>query len=174
MATDQKIFNFNHISKNLADEKIKEIKDLYKYYHKQFWCYKKSFQHYQKMHLSTNLGSAGLVVIGSIAGGITLNPIILGSISGTGVLLHTYATAKKYDCKLEIFRFAYTGYFNILSELRNSLRSGLFNESLFFIIDNCPTISDKIMKKYDKKFIVKSTNKADSNIFDNHAKSFWI
>ena len=47
------------------------------------------------MHLSTNLGSAGLVVIGTIAGAVTLNPIILGSISGTGVLLQTYATAKQ-------------------------------------------------------------------------------
>ena len=51
MTTDQKIFNFNHISKNLSHEKIKEIKDLYKYYHKKIWYYKKSFQHYQKMHL---------------------------------------------------------------------------------------------------------------------------
>ena len=33
MTTDQKILNFNHISKNLSDDKIKEIKDLYKYYH---------------------------------------------------------------------------------------------------------------------------------------------
>ena len=48
MTTDQKIFNFNHIRKNLSDDKIKEIKDFHKYYHKKFWCYKKSFQHYQK------------------------------------------------------------------------------------------------------------------------------
>ena len=131
MTTDQKVFNFNHISKNLSDEKIKEIKDLYKYYHKEFWCYKKSFQHYQKMHLSTNLGSAGLVIIGTIAGGITPNVIILGAISGVGVLLQTYATAKNYDCKLENCRFAYTSYFDVLSELRNRLRSGVFNELIF-------------------------------------------
>ena len=88
-------YNFNHISKNLSDDKIKEIKDLYKYYHKKICCYKKSFQHYQKMHLSTNLGSVGLVVIGTISGSFILNPIILGAISGAGVLLQTYATAKK-------------------------------------------------------------------------------
>ena len=28
------IFELNHIDKNLSDEKIKEIMDLYKYYHK--------------------------------------------------------------------------------------------------------------------------------------------
>ena len=48
MTTDPKIFNFNHNGKNLSDEKIKEIKDLYKYYHKKVWCYKKSFQHTKK------------------------------------------------------------------------------------------------------------------------------
>ena len=84
------------------------------------------------MHLSTNLGSTGLVVIGTIAGGIALNAIILGAISGAGVLLQTYATAKKYDKKVESRRFAYTSYYDILSELRNSLRSGVFDESTFF------------------------------------------
>ena len=56
--------------------------------------YKKSFQHYQKMHLSTNLAPVGLVIIGTISGSITLNPIIIGVISGCGVLLQTYATTK--------------------------------------------------------------------------------
>ena len=94
MTTDQKLLNFNHISKNLSGEKIKEIKYLYKCYHK-IWCYKKLLKNYQKMHLSTNLGSAGLVFIGTIAGGITLNAITLGAMSAAGVLLQTYATAKK-------------------------------------------------------------------------------
>ena len=128
---NEKIFNFNHISKDLSDEKIKDIKDLYQYYHKKFWCYKKSFQHYQKMHLSTNLVSTCLVITGRIAGSITLNPVILGVISGCGILLQTYATTKKYDKKVESTRFAYSSYFGILSELRNSLRSGVFNEPIF-------------------------------------------
>ena len=39
------------------------------------------------MHLSTNLGSVGLIIFGTISGSITLNPIITGVISGCGVLL---------------------------------------------------------------------------------------
>ena len=95
----EKMFNFNHISKDLSNVKIKEIKDLYRYKHKKFWCYKKSFQHYQKMHLSTNLGSALLVATGTITGAMTLNPIILACVSVPGLLLQTYYTAKKYDKK---------------------------------------------------------------------------
>ena len=35
------IFNFNHISQTLDLEKIQQIKDLYSYYHKKTWIYKK-------------------------------------------------------------------------------------------------------------------------------------
>ena len=54
------------------------------------------------MHLLTNIWSVFLVISGTISGSITLNPIMLGSISGAGVLSQTFATAKKYDRKLKI------------------------------------------------------------------------
>ena len=46
------------------------------------------------MLLSTNIGSAVLVVTGTILGALTLNPIILGSISGADVLLQTSYSKK--------------------------------------------------------------------------------
>ena len=125
---------------------------MYKYYHKKNWCCIKLFQYYQKMHLSTNIGSSLLVVTGTIPGRITLNPIIIGVISGCGVDVQTYATAEKYDRKLEHCKFAYTSYKNLLIELRDSLRSGVFDEKLFFnksvvfdniINDNCVSIPEK-------------------------------
>ena len=85
------------------------------------------------MHLCTNLTSASLVGIGTIIGAVTLNPVILASITVPGLLLQTYSTAKKYDKKVESSRFAYSSYNNILLELRDSLRSGVFDEQLFLI-----------------------------------------
>ena len=38
------IFNFNHINKHIDSNELTVIKSLYKYYHKKFWCYKKSFK----------------------------------------------------------------------------------------------------------------------------------
>ena len=35
------IFEFNHIASTLDLEKIQQIKDLYSYYHKKPWVYKK-------------------------------------------------------------------------------------------------------------------------------------
>ena len=49
----------------------------------------------------TNLISAFLVARGTIAGGITLNPIVLGVISGAELLLKTIAEFKNYKSKIE-------------------------------------------------------------------------
>lgn len=93
------IFNFNHISNQSFEDQIKEIRALYKYYHKKYWCFKQAFKR-SMMNLGINLSSTGLVVIGTITGAVTLNPIILGSISGAGILLKTFAEFKNYKKKM--------------------------------------------------------------------------
>lgn len=52
--------------------------------------------------------SSGLIVVGAVAGGLTANPAILGSISGAGLVLKTFSEAKDYKKKIEMTRFAYT------------------------------------------------------------------
>ena len=41
------IFEFNHIDKSLSEEQRETISDLYKHYHKKYWCYKKSYKSYK-------------------------------------------------------------------------------------------------------------------------------
>ena len=36
--------DFNHISKNLNDDEIEKLKNLYYEYHKLMWCYKKKYK----------------------------------------------------------------------------------------------------------------------------------
>ena len=43
-----------------------------------------------------NITSTGLVVTSSIAGGVTLNPIILGTISGADLFLKTFSEISSY------------------------------------------------------------------------------
>ena len=52
--------------------------------------------------------SLGLTVSGTIAGGITLNPIILGCISGSYILIQGYLSKSNTKTKTDICRFAYT------------------------------------------------------------------
>ena len=74
------IFEFNHIDKYLSESGVTTLKDFYKHYHKKYWCFKKSYKRYKLLDETLTLSGGGLVVIGTITGGITLNPIILGVI----------------------------------------------------------------------------------------------
>ena len=79
------VFHFNHIDKSIHDDKLLEIKVLYKYYHKLHWCYKKEFKHFKTLKLIVNANLLGLVAVGTIVGSVTVNPIVLGTISGAGL-----------------------------------------------------------------------------------------
>ena len=161
------IFNFNHIDKNKTKEEIQEIKELYKFYHYRYWCYQKAYTHYKKVNLASNIVSAGLVIIGRVAGGITANPIIIGTVTGAGVLLKTFCETKNYKRKIEMSKYAYTTYQKILADLKTSLRGGPFNKQDFLkevnildntIIDFWPSVT-KFEKQYGKKFLSQPTDR---------------
>ena len=100
MSQKENIFRFNHIDKSKTKEGIEEIKELYKYYHFKFWAYQKAHKYFKKLNLLLNMTSSGLIVVGAVAGGLTANPAILGSISGTGLVLKPFSQAKDYKKKL--------------------------------------------------------------------------
>ena len=62
------------------------------------------------MNLLMNLTSSGLVAIGAIAGGVTMNPIVLGVISGVGLIVKTASEMKNLKSKIEMSKFAFTTY----------------------------------------------------------------
>ena len=120
-----------------------------------------TYKYYKKAELACNIGSAFLVVTGTVVGGVTLNPIPLGVISGTGILLKTFSEVKNYKRKIEMSKFAYTSYEKVLTHLRYFMRGLEFNDKEFLnfvknlddiIIDMCP-LTDKYEKKYNKLFI---------------------
>ena len=81
------LFDWNHVSDELTEDQISELKALYKFYHKKHWIFKMTFKSFQKAELACNIGSVVLVIIGTIVGSVTLNAAILGYITGAGVLL---------------------------------------------------------------------------------------
>ena len=153
------VFEFNHIDKLLSEEEIKTLKEFYKYYHKTFWCFKKTFKHLKIIDESMSIAGILLVIIGTITGGLTLNPIILGVINGFGILLTNFGKMKNYKKKIEMTKLAFTTYEKVLVELRSAMRGDEFNKDQFIdkmkvvdemIIDQTP-LADKYVKKYHKK-----------------------
>jgi len=115
-----------------------------------------TYKHFKKVNLTCSISSAVLVVAGATIGALTLNPIVIGCVTGSGVVLKTYCEVKNYRRKIEMSKFAYTTYQKILSDIRFSLRGGNFDEIQFF---NNVRLSDDIVidlcllpQKYDKKY----------------------
>ena len=155
------IFEFNHIDNSLSESEVKTLKDFYKHYHKKYWCFKKSYKRYKFLDETLSLSGGGLVVIGTIAEGITLNPIILGVINGAGVIVSSVSKMKNYKKKIEMSQIAFTTYEKVLVKLRSALRGDEFNKQEFIdrmklidemIIDQTP-IADRFVKRYNKQWV---------------------
>ena len=52
------IFNFNHISSEITNAQYNEIKNLYKYYHKLYWCHKEAYKNFKCKSLSFTIISS--------------------------------------------------------------------------------------------------------------------
>ena len=96
----KKKIDFNHIDPTIDEETKEELKKLYKYCHKLWWCHKKTVERLKKINLVVNLVSVSLVTAGTIAGATTANPIILGVITGAGLLIKTASEVKQVTNKL--------------------------------------------------------------------------
>ena len=101
-----------------------------------------------------------MVAIGTISGGITLNPVVLGVVNGAGVIVAGIGKKNNYKRKIEMTRIAFTTYEKVLVELRAALRGDEFNKQEFvdrmklvdeMIIDQTP-IADRFSSRYGKKF----------------------
>ena len=154
------IFEFNHIDPSLSKSDVKTIKDFYSYYHKKYWCYKKSYKSYKFLDNFFSISSITLVAIGTITGGITLNPIVLGVINGAGIIIAGVGKKHNYKRKIEMSRIAFTTYEKVLVELRSVLRGDDWNKQDFvnrmrliddMIIDQTPE-PDRFEIKYINKF----------------------
>ena len=154
------IFNWNHISNELTNDQISELKALYKNYHRLFKCHELKYKKLKRLKLSLEMTSIGLTIVGSVVGGVTLNPIVIACVAGPGVLIQGYLTKSDLDNRVDRCRFAYKTYEKILVQLKSFLRGLPYDISLFLseikllddiVIDSCPTV-DKYFEKYTNKF----------------------
>ena len=153
--------NFNHISDNLTVDEINKLMALYKTYHRLYKCYEMKYKRLKRLKLSLEMSSILLTVSAVVIGSVTLNPIILSSISGSGVLIQAFLTKSDINKRVNMCRFAYTSYQKILVQLKSYLRGIEYNENELLsdikiiddiIISECPSI-EKMSEIYNNKFI---------------------
>ena len=153
------IFEFNHIDGSLSESDVKTLKDFHSHYHKKYWCFNRSYRSYKFLDDVFKISGICLVAKGTIAGGISLNPVVLGVVNGAGVVVAGIGKKKNYKRKIEMSRIAFTTYEKVLVELRSALRGDEFNKQEFIdrmklidemIIDQTP-IADRFASRYNKK-----------------------
>ena len=108
------------------------------------------------LDLVEKISSSVLVAGGVLAGGATLNPIVLGVISGLGLILKTIQEAKNRGKKIEKAKFAFTNYEKALSNLKFALRGGEFDKRKFLVemetLDGIVIDFGLNQEKFEKKF----------------------
>ena len=153
------IFNWNHISDELSDAQIEELKSYYKTYHKKCWAYKQAVKRLKKWRL---LGNSLSIVFasGGFASSIATGGISLIAISTAALLIQGWMNHKNIDLNIQICTNSYQSYQHLLNEIKDMMRSGNFNPSHIYnrikYIDDYVTdispIIDKYLIKYDEKF----------------------
>ena len=128
---------------------------------KKHYGYEKLYRGFRKKNFVCNLSAGKLIISAAVAGGITLNPVVIATLTGVGLILKAVASLKKYDKKTEQANFALIEYQKILDEIRFYLRGEAFDEKVFldrlkmidnFVTDHCMEIPPSIFKKYEKTF----------------------
>ena len=106
--------------------------------------------------MAEKVASSFLVASGIVVGGATLNPIILGIISGMGLILKTIQESRNRGKKIEKAKFAFTNYEKALSTLKFALRGGNFDQRKFLVemetIDSLVIDLGLNQEKFEKKF----------------------
>ena len=157
----QKYINFNHISNQLNEDEISKLKALYRHYHRLHISFQWKYKKLRRLKLLLELSSIALTTIGAIAGSITLNPIILASLSGSGIMIQSYLMKSDLNKRVDRCRFAYTSYEKVLVQLKSFLRGLPYDEAMFLsdikilddiVIDQCPSIN-KYFDQYNSTFV---------------------
>lgn len=154
-----KIISFNHISDKLTEQEKDELIALYKTYHLKMICYSYTHKRLRRRFISLQMSSVLLTITGSIVGAVTLNPIIIGVVTGSGILIQAFLTKYDFQDKVKMSLYAYQTYEKICIQLKSNLRGISYNKTALIsdlkvqddnIIDLCPGIDDKYITKYNR------------------------
>ena len=162
--------DFNHISKDLTTEEVDKLKGLYSTYHRSCMCYKWEYARLGRVKMALDAAAMLTTTIGVVAGGITMNPIVLGCIGGAGILAQSYMAKSDINNRAIRCKHAYVTYERVLSLIKNHLRGLPYDESSLLtelrvideiVVEQCPPLGSlsRAIKRYSRKYGVVGDSK---------------
>lgn len=100
------------------------LTELFNKYHLKTYTFKKAFQKMRAGKISLHVFSLVFSTIGVIFGGITLNPLILGLLTGGGIVFNASTYAVNIDQKTEALKVAYQTYRKCCDKIAHHMRTG--------------------------------------------------
>ena len=80
-------------------------------------CYKWEYVRLRRVKLVLDATAILTTSIGVVAGGVTMNPIVLGCISGAGILAQSYMAKSGISHRASKCTYAYVAYGKVLSRI---------------------------------------------------------
>ena len=151
---------WNHISNELTEEQIKELKSYYATYHRKCWGFKQATKHFRKMRLIGNSLSV-IFATGGIVSAIATSGVALVAVSTVSILIQSWMKHQNLDLKIQNCIYAYQSYQHLLDAIKDALRTGHYEANFIYtmmnnidgyVIHNSPLV-DKYLTEYDKRFI---------------------
>ena len=113
--------------------------------------------------MALDVGAMLTTTVGVVAGGITMNPIVLGCIGGAGILAQSYLAKSDINNRVNRFEHAYITYEKVLSLIKSHLRGLPYDESSLLtelrvideiVVEQCPPLGSlsNANKRYSKKY----------------------
>ena len=142
------IFNWNHISDELTEEQIEELKSYYQTYHKKCWAFKQASKSFKKQKL-LGISLSIIFASGGVASSIATGGIGLIAVSAAALLIQGCMSYKNLDIKIQNCTYAYQSYQHLLNEIKDMMRCGNFNSSHIYntmkniddyVTDNSPIV----------------------------------
>ena len=125
------IFDWNHISSNLTQDQITELKEYYQTYHRKCWAFKQAAKRFKKWKLLGHTLSV-MFATGGIASAIATSGISLVAISTTSV--QGWMKHKNLDLKIQNCIYAYQSYQHLLNSIKDTMRGGDFQQNILHIL----------------------------------------
>lgn len=91
-------FHWNHISKDLSEEQIVELKTYYKLYHRKAFALKLAYKHYKRCKILGH-GLSFFFASGGIISSAVTSGLSLIAISSVAIFIQGYLEHKNYNLK---------------------------------------------------------------------------
>lgn len=167
------LFEWNAMSHTISPEVKTRLLQLYKEHELKWWCCKRKHRSIKRWNRFFVVLTASFAGAGIIGGSVTMNPVIIASMTAASGLMVAFLKTKKLDETEASLKYGKDVLFSILVDLKEALRAqndpdmivlnAKIQEREKFVTETCPSFqNDKREREFAKRLRAKETRRKTS------------